>query len=86
MEYTKHEQDLLNNWVISQESARIGRKTTIVCLVMKNGFEVIGMSSCVNPEQYDEQIGVYWATKDALTKLNPIVGYITQEQLFMSQE
>lgn len=86
VEYTKHEQDLLNEWVMSQESARIGRKTTVVCLTMKNGYEVIGLSACVNPEQYDEQIGIYWATKDALNKLDPIIGYLMQEQLFTGQE
>lgn len=86
MEYTNHEQTLLKDWVLSQESVRIGRKTTVVCLTMRNGYEVIGMSACVNPEQYDEQVGIYWATKDALTKLNPIIGYITQEQMCAGQE
>lgn len=86
MEYTEHEQDLLNEWVTSQESVRIGRKTTVVCLIMKNGYEVVGMSACVNPERYDEQIGIYWATKDALTKLGPIIGYIMHEQSFTGQE
>lgn len=86
VEYTKHEQNLLDEWVMSQETKRIGFKTTIVCLIMKNGYEVIGMSACVNPEHYDEQTGIYWATKDALSKMDPIVGYIMQEKMFMGQE
>lgn len=78
MQYEPYEQNLLDEWVIGQESARVGKKTTVVCLQMENGYEVLGSSSCVNPEEYDYEQGVYWATKDALQKVDSIVGYVKQ--------
>ncbi|UOE58102.1 Gp49 family protein [Cytobacillus oceanisediminis] len=76
MEFSEHEQYLLRDWVVSQESARVGRKTTVACLQMENGYEVLGTSACVNPEEYDLEAGIYFATKDALKKVDEIVGYL----------
>jgi len=82
MSYSSHEQKLLNDWVVSQESARVGRKTTVTCLQMPNGYEVLGTSACVNPEQYDYDLGVFYATKDALKKVEDIVGYLEHQVSF----
>lgn len=82
MHYSPHEQELLKNWVVSQESARVGRKTTVSCLQMPNGYEVLGTSACVNPEQYDYDLGVFYATQDALKKVEEIVGYLEHQHLF----
>jgi hypothetical protein len=38
-------------------------------LTLKNGFEVIGSSACVNPEDYDFEIGKKYAREQAITKL-----------------
>ena len=81
MEFSLYEQALLSKWVSGQEAARVGRKTTVVCLQMKNGYEVIGTSACVNPEEYEYDLGVFYATKDALTKVEDIAGYIEHENL-----
>lgn len=77
MQYEPFEEKLMDEWVKSQESAsRVGEKTTVVCLQMHNGYEVIGSSSCVNPDDYDFKIGTFYATKDALRKIKEIVGYM----------
>ncbi|MEX3713533.1 Gp49 family protein [Cytobacillus horneckiae] len=82
MQYEPFEEKLMYEWVKSQESAsRVGEKTTVVCLQMHNGYEVIGSSSCVNPGDYDFEIGTFYATKDALRKIKEIVGYVNQSQL-----
>lgn len=79
MTFDQHEKYLLNEWVVSQESARVGVKTTVTCLRMENGYEILGSSACVNPEEYDYELGVYYATKDALKNLKLVVGYVEQE-------
>lgn len=84
MEYEQHEQYLLNEWVVSQESTRLGAKTTVVCLQMDNGYEVLGSSACVDPDDYDKEIGTFYATKDALRNLKLIVGYVKQEEHCLS--
>ncbi|PFP65331.1 hypothetical protein COK00_12095 [Bacillus cereus] len=80
--YERYEQELLDHWVKSQESARVGLKTTVVCLQMNNGFEVVGQSACVNPDEYDYELGVYYATKDALKRIADIVAYLEHEGTF----
>lgn len=82
LKYEAYEQTLLNNWVKGQESAKVGAKTTVVCLQMNNGFEVVGQSACVNPEEYDYELGTYYATKDALKRIADIVAYLEHECSF----
>lgn len=86
MEFEQYEQNLLNEWVVSQESTRLGVKTTVVCLQMDNGYEILGSSSCVDPDDYDKEIGTFYATKDALRNLKLIVGYVEQEEYNVSQQ
>lgn len=75
------EQYLWDEWVLASHSAKLGRKTTVVVLTMENGYEVVGTSACVDPNEYDREIGVYWAIKDALKKVADIVGYVRQSQI-----
>lgn len=82
LKYEGYEQNLLDQWVQGQESARVGVKTTVVCLQMNNGYEVLGTSACVNPDEYDYELGVYYATKDALKKVGDIVGYLEHQNSF----
>lgn len=85
MYYEPFEEKLMKEWVKSQESAtRVGEKTTVVCLKMGNGYEVIGTSSCVNPDEYDFEVGSFYATKDALRKIKEIVGYVNQSKRYES--
>lgn len=72
------ESELLLEWVISQEVTRIGEKTTVVCLQMENGHEVIGTSAVTNKNDYVFEDGRLYATKDALKKVATIVAYSKQ--------
>lgn len=77
--YTAKEQALLKDWVAAVHSKKLGYKTTVVCLEMHNGYEVVGTSSCINPADYDYEEGIFFATKDALLRVKDIVGYLQQE-------
>lgn len=63
------------------EYKRLGIKTTVCLVTAKNGFEVIGTSSCVNPLDYDERLGKIYALEDALNKLDGFVAYMKQNNL-----
>lgn len=78
--FSVNENNMLKKWVKSQESAKIGAKSTVVCLQLENGYEVLGSSGCVNPLDYNKELGEYYATLDALEKLKDIVGYVAQEE------
>lgn len=51
------------------EFARIGKKITVCLISLKNGFELLGWSACVDADQYDEEIGKKMAQQDAENKL-----------------
>lgn len=67
---------------IADESVqKVGQKTTVVVLTLKNGFEVIGSSACVDPNNYNEEIGKQYARKRAIDKVWELEGYSLQKTL-----
>lgn len=79
--YSERERELLERYVKKGFDEKVGHKTTVVCLMLNNGYEVVGTSACINPEDYDYELGVFYATKDALLRVKDIAGYLEQ-QLF----
>lgn len=70
-----HQQQLYENHVRDVEFKLMGRKTTACLITMKNGFEVLGTSSPVNVEDFNEEIGKKFAFHDALNKVDKFIGY-----------
>lgn len=56
-------------------------KQCIVVAQLPNGFTVIGESACVDPENYDEQIGLDLAMKRIESKIWELEGYKLQSEL-----
>jgi hypothetical protein len=50
-----HIDDLIARSVITD--TKLGEKTTVVCLKLPNGFEVVESSGCVDPANYDHAMG-----------------------------
>jgi hypothetical protein len=48
---------------------------TFCVLVLKNGFTVTGESACVNPANFDAEIGRKIARQNAVDKLWPLLGF-----------
>jgi len=65
--------------ITKEEYARIGVKTTVCCLTLSNGFEIIGSSACVDPDEYDQCVGREWAKKAALDKFEEFDGFARQQ-------
>lgn len=57
---------------------KIGEKTCVVCLTLPNGFEITSTASCVDPDDYDEEVGRKIALKRIEDKLWMLEGYIQQ--------
>lgn len=64
---------------------KLGDKTTVVLLKLKNDFEVIGISACVDPEKYDHEIGKKFARQRALDKVWELEGYLLQTLIAVEQ-
>lgn len=57
------------------EYQRFGETTTVCALILCGGFTVIGHSGCLNPDDFDEQIGRDIAYKNAFEQLWQLQGY-----------
>lgn len=63
------------------EYTTIGDKTTLVRVVLENGYELIETSSCVDPANYDEEIGRDCAMSRIIDKLWELEGYVLANEL-----
>jgi hypothetical protein len=59
---------------------RIGETVTYCRIVLDNGFSVSGESACVNPENYNQQIGEKIAYDNAFRQLWPLFGFLLAEK------
>jgi hypothetical protein len=50
-------------------------KTTVVLLILKSGFEIVGTAGCEDPSKFDEQLGHKFALKDAIRKLGEFAAF-----------
>lgn len=79
MNLTPYQQLLFDENVKRVETQKMGEKTTVCLLKLYNGFEVTGTSACVNPKDFDEEIGQHYALVEALKALDGYAGYARQE-------
>lgn len=68
------EKDMLN-LIDVVEYDKVGRKTTLCVMILKNGFEIITSSSCINPESYNHDLGKQYSYQKAIDKLWELEGY-----------
>ena len=57
-----------------------GRKTTVCVIVLKNKFEIVGSSACVDPADFDEEVGRKQAYDNAFEKMWELEGYRLQAE------
>lgn len=61
--------------------------TTTVCqLRMRNGYTVIGTSSCVDPNEFSVAVGEKFAFEDAIDKAWPLEGYLLAERRYQAMK
>jgi predicted nuclease with TOPRIM domain len=61
-------------------------KTTICNLYLENGFTVRGESACVDPANFDKELGEKIAYENAKDKIWLLEGYLLQEKLHNQPE
>lgn len=68
--YSASAWDMMNTQPnITPEAERAMRSTTIVLLITRNGFPIVGTSTAAAPEGYNHSDGLKWAKEDAMSKL-----------------
>ena len=60
------------------EVQTMGEKTTVVRVVLKNGFEIVESSACVSPENYSEELGKEICLSKIKDKIWELLGFLLQ--------
>lgn len=63
------------------ESVKMGEKTTVVCCTLPNGFVICESSSCVDPVNYDHELGTKICKERIANKVWELEGYVLQNTL-----
>lgn len=71
-------QEVVDNFIVKYETTKLGEKTTLVRVDTISGFEIIETSTCVDPNNYDEQIGTSICLERAKDKLWCYIGFLLQ--------
>lgn len=58
-------------------------KTTVVIATLQSGFTITESSSCVDPANYDEEIGVDICKERIKNKLWELEGYVLQKEVYL---
>lgn len=58
---------------------KLGETVTLCSIELDNGFSVRGESACVNPENYNQEIGEKLSYDQAFNKLWPLFGFLLAE-------
>ncbi len=52
-----------------------GTTVTVCCITLQNGFTVVGKSACVNPDNFDEDLGQQLALDDATQQIYSLLAF-----------
>lgn len=74
-------QKMIDSAIKEERDYKIGEKTTVVVLILQNGFEVVGTSACVDAANYDHETGKKYARERAVTKVWELEGYRLQQSM-----
>lgn len=73
----------IDNTIVSEEYHTFGgHKLTVCCLTLVNGFKLIGESSCVSAENFNQELGNKIARDNAREKIWMLEGYLLKQKLF----
>ena len=79
-------QEYMESRIASKEFIRVGKKGTVCSITMDNGYEVYGESACVNPENYNQEIGERIAYDNAFRQLWPLFGFLLAEKQHLAAQ
>lgn len=69
---------MVNDFISYIETSTVGYKTTMVRCVLRNGFEIIETSACVDAQNYDQKLGEEICVKKIKDKIWYLLGFLLQ--------
>lgn len=81
--YEKVTKEGMEKRIKSTDYMVLPNSTVTICnIVVENGFSLRGEAACVDPRNFDMEIGRQLAYRDAFSKLWPLEGYLLAERRF----
>lgn len=71
-------QDNVDNFIHVYEDFKLGEKTTVVKATLANGFEIIESSSCVDPANFNQDMGINICLDRIKDKVWNYLGFLLQ--------
>ena len=71
-------QNMVDEFVSYTETYTLGDRTTVVRCVLRNGFEIVESSSCVDPKNYSEEMGHDICMGKIKDKIWELLGFLLQ--------
>jgi hypothetical protein len=60
-------------------------RTTLCQLELQNGYTINGLSACVDPKEFDRDLGRKYAFEDAIRQIWPLEGYLLAENMYFGR-
>jgi hypothetical protein len=61
-------------------------KSTLCILDLENGFSIKGLSACVDPKEFNLELGRKYAREEAVRQIWPLEGYLLAEQIYQDNK
>lgn len=71
-------EEMVDNFIESHDTMTLGIKTTVVRATLKNGFEIIETSGCVDEANYDVGVGEESCLERIKSKVWEYLGFLLQ--------
>lgn len=75
---TKILREDVENFITDVEVMTVGEKTTVVNAHTLTGFDTVKHSSCVDPKNYNEELGKQYAMEEVINSLWAHLGFVLQ--------
>lgn len=75
---TKILKEDVENFITDVDVTTVGEKTTIVNAHTRSGFDIVRHSSCVDPKNYNEELGKQYAMEEVVNNLWGHLGFVLQ--------
>lgn len=72
--------EYLEQYITKKQFTIMGEKTTICLITVYNGHEIIGTSACVDPKDFNSDVGEAFAYERALEEMNKFFGFLEQDR------
>lgn len=68
----------INRFIDGVEPITMGEKTTVAKVTLINGYEMVEGSSCVDPKNYNEELGTKIALEKMRDRVWALLGFVLQ--------